>query len=364
MKGLLKDNFPEIIKEWDFEKNTVPFDTMTSGSAYLASWICKTCGYKWDVDVCSRVSKRPGTPTRCPKCKRKRVKPEDRLDYRFPELAKQWNPMNKDSIDIVSYASNRNYGWICEKGHKWEASPKDRAIKGNGCPSCSGRVATPETSLAFRFPELLKEWDYTRNKKDPNDVTYGSGLRAWWICSNGHSYPSVVCDRTAKRHQNGCPKCVCLQSSKMEIRIYCEVKYYFLDAVHHYRIQKRECDIYIPSLNIGIEIDGGLWHKGREVIDKAKMELFKKNGVKLISVREEGLEMFNEHTIVYPRGYSVLGDIAKPLMNKLFIMFGISRLDGYKYRDSFINSEVYEDYIKDYPINGYRKIAKAIRNKI
>jgi hypothetical protein len=364
MKGLLKDNFPEIIKEWDFEKNTVPFDTMTCGSAYLASWICSICGNKWKVDVCSRVSKRPGTPTRCPKCKRKRVKPEDRLDFRFPELSKQWNPNNKDSIDIVSYASNRDYGWICEKGHEWEASPKDRTNKGNGCPSCSGRVATPETSLAFKFPELLKEWDYELNKEDPNNVTYGSGLKAWWICSNGHSYPSVVCDRTAKRHQNGCPKCVYLQSSKMEIRVYCEIKYYFPDAIHHYRIQKRECDIFVPSLNIGIEIDGGLWHRGRGAIDEAKMNLFKKNGVKLISVREEGLEMFNEHTVVYPKGYSILEDIVKPLMAKLSVMFNDNRLEYYKLNNSFINSEVYEDYIKNYPINGYRKIAKAIRNRI
>ena len=174
----------------------------------------------------------------------------------------------------------------------------------------------------------------------------------------------MVCDRTAKRHQNGCPKCVYLQSSKIEIRVYCEIKYYFLDAIHHHRIQKRECDVFIPSLNIGIEIDGGLWHRGRVNIDKAKMDLFEKNGVKLISIREEGLEIFNECTIVYPKGYSIFKDIVKPLMSKLSGMLCDDRLVPYELMSTFINGTVYEDYIRDYPINGYKNIAKSIRNKI
>jgi hypothetical protein len=362
-KGLLKDLYPELEKEWDFEKNTVSFDTITCGSGYRAFWKCDTCGNKWDVAVCSRVSKRSGTLTRCFKCRRKRVKPEDRVGVRSPELIKEWHPKNDISIDLVSHASNKNRWWICGKGHEWEANPNDRVNKGNGCPACSGRVATPETSLAFRFPELLKEWDYERNKKDPSNVTYGSGLKAWWICSNGHSYPATVCDRTGRR-KNGCPDCKYYKSSKMELFVYCEVKYYYPDALHRHKLDKVECDIFIPSLNIGIEIDGGLWHKGREIMDENKLIHFTKLGVTLISVREFRLGIFNPYTVVYPKSYSLFSSISKPLMSLLAKVSNDDRLVEYQHRKQPINIGEYNNMIKDYPLNGFGETAQKVRDKL
>ena len=38
----------------------------------------------------------------------------------------------------------------------------------------------PET-----HPELCEEWDKTKNGNlRPEDVTYGSGKKIWWVCSN------------------------------------------------------------------------------------------------------------------------------------------------------------------------------------
>ena len=44
-----------------------------------------------------------------------------------------------------------------------------------------------EKSLAYRFPELSKEWHPTKNGDlTPYDVTVGSHKKVWWICSKGH----------------------------------------------------------------------------------------------------------------------------------------------------------------------------------
>ena len=62
-----------------------------------------------------------------------------------------------------------------------------------------------EKSLAYRFPELAKEWHPTKNGDlTPNDVTCGSGKRVWWKCIKGHEWEVSISNRTKG---NGCPYC-------------------------------------------------------------------------------------------------------------------------------------------------------------
>ena len=65
--------------------------------------------------------------------------------------------------------------------------------------------ATPEYNLKKLFPELAKEWDYKKNELKPEDVTPGSGKKAWWICKNNHSYQGIIQPR-CKRGVS-CPYC-------------------------------------------------------------------------------------------------------------------------------------------------------------
>ena len=60
-------------------------------------------------------------------------------------------------------------------------------------------------SLATEKPELVKEWHPTKNGDlSPFDVSYGSGKKVWWICSKGHEWEAVICNRVIGR---GCPVC-------------------------------------------------------------------------------------------------------------------------------------------------------------
>lgn len=56
--------------------------------------------------------------------------------------------------------------------------------------------------------ELMKEWDWDANNKaglDPNKLSMGSGLKAWWKCSKGHKWSIVIRDKTSRFSK--CPYC-------------------------------------------------------------------------------------------------------------------------------------------------------------
>lgn len=56
------------------------------------------------------------------------------------------------------------------------------------------------------YPNLQKEWHPTKNGTlTPNDVSYGSNKRAWWLCQTcGHEWNAIIASRSAGA---GCPKC-------------------------------------------------------------------------------------------------------------------------------------------------------------
>ena len=55
------------------------------------------------------------------------------------------------------------------------------------------------------FPNVAIEWHPTKNGELlPSNVTYGSGKKVWWKCTQGHSWQASVCNRIKGA---GCPYC-------------------------------------------------------------------------------------------------------------------------------------------------------------
>ncbi len=79
----------------------------------------------------------------------------------------------------------------------------------NGCPVCKGLQVGERTSLAYKRPDLAKEWDYEKNTFSPIDVTEHSDKGAWWICSTCKYswFTKTIEQRTRKKKVNGCPAC-------------------------------------------------------------------------------------------------------------------------------------------------------------
>jgi Zn finger protein HypA/HybF involved in hydrogenase expression len=79
--------------------------------------------------------------------------------------------------------------------------------RGSGCPYCSGRVLTPENSLATIYPEIAATWDFEKNAPlCPEDISSKSNRTVWWKCIQCEtSWQSDVGHRVIAKV--GCPKC-------------------------------------------------------------------------------------------------------------------------------------------------------------
>lgn len=55
------------------------------------------------------------------------------------------------------------------------------------------------------FPDLIREWDHTKNGLNPRSISTGSGKTVWWVCCLGHSWSGIVRDRI--RSRGLCPYC-------------------------------------------------------------------------------------------------------------------------------------------------------------
>ena len=55
-KGLTVQDFPELVKDWDFSKNeNLPIFYRSQSSKYVY-WKCHVCGYEWKAKINNRVA--------------------------------------------------------------------------------------------------------------------------------------------------------------------------------------------------------------------------------------------------------------------------------------------------------------------
>ena len=129
-----------------------------------------------------------------------------------PDLVSEWHPTKNGALkpEDVTRSAPIKVWWLCSENHEWDAYINNRNKVGrkDGCPYCSGRYATPETSLAHLHPTIAKEWDYDKNKTVPELVTAGSNKKVWWVCSvdKRHKWDAIVASRT-RENGTGCPYC-------------------------------------------------------------------------------------------------------------------------------------------------------------
>lgn len=295
----LKYKYPDVALEWDYSKNEKNPEDYVYGSTFKAYWKCKECGYVWLTEIRKRTKK----ASKCPVCAKK----EQRIKKHIGSLKKsggitnellikEWDyELNESDPSQYTKGSPAKVSWICSKcGYKYKAAINNRTI-GRGCPLCSNKVVVKgKNDLLTTYPNIAKEWDYSRNDITPEDVTYGHGKKVWWICPNGHSYQATVNHRTGKNGTN-CPICFKgRQTSFAEQAFYYYIKKVFSDAINSYKdIFKNgmELDIYIPSLRLGIEYDGEAWHKkNRFERDSKKYKICQENNIRLLRLKEKNYE--------------------------------------------------------------------------
>lgn len=199
-------DFPNLIAEFDSEKNypIVPAE-VSAGSSKKVWWICEF-QHEWQASVSGRALRKRG----CPVCAGRLTLPGvNDLATTHPNVAEQWHPSkNGDTTarDVVA-GSNKRLWWVCSKGHEWQATVDSRAHRGTGCPVCAGqRVVSGYNDLATKHPELAGQWHPSKNSDlSPSEVMPGTHKKVWWQCDLGHEWLGSVANRTV--HGRGCPVC-------------------------------------------------------------------------------------------------------------------------------------------------------------
>jgi hypothetical protein len=212
----LAEKYPEIAKEWVYEKNEkTPWDYHHGSNFKEMWWRCEN-GHEYKATIYDRTYE--NRHAGCPYCLGKIITSENCLFATHPELASQWHPTKNG--DLTPYNCSAKSGkivwWIGECGHVYDQSISNRVIRGLSCPFCHGMRVCEDNCLLNVNPEISKEWHPTRNGGlTPYDVTYGTSREVWWKCERcGHDYQCSVAARTYSGRS--CPQC---KESKGEKKI-------------------------------------------------------------------------------------------------------------------------------------------------
>ena len=198
---------------------------------------------------------------------------------------------NKYDYSKVEYANNKTkVCLVCpEHGEFWQ-TPSDH-LNGKGCPQCAGNVRCDKDA----FIEKAK---YIHNDRyDYSKVEY----------VNAHTKVCIICPehgefwQTPNNHLNGngCPLC---KNRKIGDGLRDTVEDFTKKSNEIHDItdclkalspqqRNREIDVYIPSLNLGIEYNGLHWHSERLGKDKNyhldKLNKCNEQGIRLIQIFED-----------------------------------------------------------------------------
>ena len=165
-------------------------------------------------------------------------------------------------------------------------------------------------NITITHPELMEEWDLEKNEIDPKNATNGIRKKIHWKCKKCEN--SFCCTINAKLLlQNGCPHCSIQNSStrsKIEKIIFFFIKKVFKNCQNNqllYYNKKNKKKIYYDMIildlepNLIIEYDGYYFHKDKIDFDKKRTKYIKKQGFKILRIRETPLSFINNDNIEY-----------------------------------------------------------------
>jgi len=269
------------IKLW-CKLNKKPFELISDeykGNDIKMKWQClkENCGEVFENNWNDIVNNQG-----CAVCAGRQVGLSNCLAIKNPELASEWHPTKNDDLTPydITCGSNQYVWWKCSKNpkHEWYADINSR--NKNGCPYCRGLYASEDYNLLIINPKLCEEWDYEKNKKNPENYTPGSNDHVYWICNEcKHKWKAQINSRNGSG--NGCPECRKSKGEKEIDKVLIEnnwikisqkdfdnlidndkySKLYFIPQKEFEGLvgvgrKNLSYDFYIPKLNLLIEYQG------------------------------------------------------------------------------------------------------------
>ena len=343
----LADFNPVVADEWHPTKNgkLKPTDVAPK-SGQKAWWRCAK-GHQWEAVISSRT-----TGMGCPYCSNRLVDSGNCLSTTHPAVAAEWHPDKNHPLtpDAVTFGTGRKVWWLCERGHEWCAAIPSRTSLGTNCPYCCNQKVGYGNSLGDVNPALAAEWAQDLNGDlTPFDVTPSTGKVVWWRCIRGHEWRSSLANRSAGK---GCAKCAG-RTSRLEVRLYCELEAIFPQVAWASRVAGMQVDLLLPEQEIGLEIDGCYWHRGKAKRDREKTTRLEAAGIKIIRLREKPLRRFRPTDVAFPTS-----NISKATINE--VLDSIStltpeqklprrRIEWYLRQEDFVAKDRYREVAASLP---------------
>lgn len=224
----------------------------------------------------------------CSSCGKEKTK--SRLMLSKDEFIKRANEVhgNKYDYSLVNYKDTRTKVEIICKEHGSFFQSPNKHMQGNGCPAC-GRERTAEHNFLTLDDFIRKAKNVHGDKYDYSKSLYtGADNKLEIICEKHGKF-----EQTPHNHLKGtnCPSCGA-SISKPEIKLKDFIRSFYKGEIitnSKNIIPPMELDIFVPTLNLAIEFNGGYWHSER-FKDKNyhlyKYNLCKSKGIRLISIWE------------------------------------------------------------------------------
>ena len=336
-----------ILRFWDYAKNPDPKHYLLKSNQKVF-WRCNAhLTHEWKASIANMARSVESGNNGCPYCSGKKINESNSFASIHLSLLSEWDYDKNDIHPTEIYqGSNRKVHWKCSNGpdHEWITSISNRignrSKKPTGCPVCNGHKCVPSVSLKARNPELIEEWDWKKNKVNPEEIYPNYNKKLSWICkTNDQHHWQATANKRAGIEKTGCPYCKVLPQSKVEIAIACELCLIFncINDGKKLKFQNEYLapDIILPELNLIIEYDGSYWHRGNEMKDKAKTEKFKELDYTVLRVREGDLPRIYASDICGFNGHQI-----KSIVDNILL---------------FINSTFHIDEVKRNKIADYLK---------
>jgi len=276
---------PELLEQWDYEKNTLDPEKITRGSRNKAWWKCRKVPHHiWSASIGERTGPHK---TGCPICANQKICPVDACNsiggiknndgsLKYGELLKEL--ANPDDKNKYTSSSEKKVLWKCKKvsHHTWSASISNRTgTNKTGCPTCTNRKICPVDACnsigkvnnkdgTLKYEELLKEWG--GKEEDIYKYTPSTDKKVLWKCSKvpHHEWSSSINSRTGT-HKCGCPFCreskgeKAISETLTSLGVFFQAQKRQIMCVNNYTRKRRLCfDFYGThnDINFAIEYDG------------------------------------------------------------------------------------------------------------
>lgn len=302
----------------------------------------------------------------------------DFLDIKYPDVLPQWDyeKNEKEGVGIRTYKTNVKctpVWWKCiECNHSYKVSIfKKNKSNSSDCPACNFK----KTNIGEK---ILKYWNIQKNGV-LNFIPKQNDFYWFKFEKCGHEYYS-----TYRKIINTevCRECLSIKQAQLTIEKKAkEVSekallkgraslierklYYFMYMIFgsevksgyqlrsEYSMRPTEIDIYVEKLKLGIEYDGVFYHRDKLEKDISKNELLNKKEIKLLRIREEGLQKISEYDIVFPKNKYDINFLVKKVIAFLIKNYSLSpvELEGIKNINNIedLNSHSIPEEFRVYP---------------